>query len=82
MDPSTEKIDCLIKYRVMKDIGLSFDIVFSSVMAAWWLKLLTLGLVEKTAIRKEKTAHRSNKHGSVDLVCFVLFSLMIYVIVW
>lgn len=34
MDPSTEKIDCLVKYRVMKDIGLSFGIVFSSVMAA------------------------------------------------
>lgn len=34
MDPSTEKIDCIVKYRVMKDIGLSFGIVFSSVMAA------------------------------------------------
>lgn len=70
---TTEKRDCHIKYRDMKDFGLSFDIVFFVCTGSLKTETAYPGFSGGDCNLKGKNAHRPDKHGSIDLVCFVLF---------
>lgn len=82
MGLSTEKIDCCIKFRKMKDTSLPFDVIFFICIGILKTETAFRGFSCKDCKLKGKSAHRLNSMALQILFVFFFSSyLVIYVIV-